>query len=446
VKAAAALVSAVLVAIVGVGASSPSSTAFAVSNQRVDVQLTASGPWIARLIDFDLTSVQSVTYYVRDASRSWRSTAAVVAEPFEAAIDWWDGDNSGYEVVTAHVTLRSGRMLKDPGGWHWVSGQHASPRGSIEAWTNTDGSPGASYRPDSHVDDIQQVEFWFRDQSNAWHDVGSGAKADEDADWLLQAFKGVGPGWQGPQNAVSVHVIWPNGRQLVDPTDWATSMGASSISAKAMATESLACGDPHSHVYSPNRLKLLSACVTVTGVIDAIRIEKDGDLHILLRLDPGQAKYINVKNAAENGDLVLEPVCVRAPTQSDAVAACAGFRNRLRMPAVGAHVFATGAWVLDQDHGWLEIHPLFAFGAARAPAPSPTAVAAQPSPTQSPTAAPPPAAPPVAPPPPPPADPYAALRAQGISAICKDGTYSYSKTRSGTCSHHGGVAVWTGLI
>lgn len=28
------------------------------------------------------------------------------------------------------------------------------------------------------------------------------------------------------------------------------------------------------------------------------------------------------------------------------------------------------------------------------------------------------------------------------SAICNDGTYSYSLTRQGTCSHHGGVSIW----
>ena len=30
----------------------------------------------------------------------------------------------------------------------------------------------------------------------------------------------------------------------------------------------------------------------------------------------------------------------------------------------------------------------------------------------------------------------------GATALCRDGTYSYSKTHSGTCSGHGGVAVW----
>lgn len=30
----------------------------------------------------------------------------------------------------------------------------------------------------------------------------------------------------------------------------------------------------------------------------------------------------------------------------------------------------------------------------------------------------------------------------GATAICRDGTYSYSQHRSDTCSHHGGVAQW----
>lgn len=30
----------------------------------------------------------------------------------------------------------------------------------------------------------------------------------------------------------------------------------------------------------------------------------------------------------------------------------------------------------------------------------------------------------------------------GATALCRDGTYSYSQHRQGTCSHHGGVAEW----
>lgn len=30
----------------------------------------------------------------------------------------------------------------------------------------------------------------------------------------------------------------------------------------------------------------------------------------------------------------------------------------------------------------------------------------------------------------------------GATALCRDGTYSFSQNRRGTCSHHGGVAIW----
>jgi hypothetical protein len=31
---------------------------------------------------------------------------------------------------------------------------------------------------------------------------------------------------------------------------------------------------------------------------------------------------------------------------------------------------------------------------------------------------------------------------QGATVQCRDGTYSFSRSRRGTCSHHGGVAKW----
>jgi Protein of unknown function (DUF3761) len=31
---------------------------------------------------------------------------------------------------------------------------------------------------------------------------------------------------------------------------------------------------------------------------------------------------------------------------------------------------------------------------------------------------------------------------KGATAHCRDGTYSFSQNRRGTCSHHGGVASW----
>jgi hypothetical protein len=40
------------------------------------------------------------------------------------------------------------------------------------------------------------------------------------------------------------------------------------------------------------------------------------------------------------------------------------------------------------------------------------------------------------------AKPAAGAAPAGATAKCKDGTYSKSKTHSGTCSHHGGVDQW----
>lgn len=37
---------------------------------------------------------------------------------------------------------------------------------------------------------------------------------------------------------------------------------------------------------------------------------------------------------------------------------------------------------------------------------------------------------------------YAQSVPVGASAVCGDGTYSFSQSRRGTCSHHGGVSEW----
>lgn len=77
-------------------------------------------------------------------------------------------------------------------------------------------------------------------------------------------------------------------------------------------TVSEACNDElWKHIYHSYRLKIISQCIKVTGTIEVIRIEKDGDDHILLRLDAGQENLINQKNISQQkGDLVLEPVCL----------------------------------------------------------------------------------------------------------------------------------------
>lgn len=126
------------------------------------------------------------------------------------------------------------------------------------------------------------------------------------------------------------------------------------------------------HVYHPSRLVVQDKCVTVTGTIvdatanqtvhhkDGVRHEGDGDTHGWLKLDPGQEKYLNDGNRTnEDGNLVFEIICKYPVTQTDAAAACAGFKSSVTIPAVGSHVAITGTWVQDTEHAkWFEIHPV----------------------------------------------------------------------------------------
>lgn len=46
-----------------------------------------------------------------------------------------------------------------------------------------------------------------------------------------------------------------------------------------------------------------------------------------------------------------------AATGCDA-SVCAGYTNRIPLAPVGAHVRATGTYVIDSHNGWAEIHPV----------------------------------------------------------------------------------------
>src|SRR6266511_3933374 len=122
---------------------------------------------------------------------------------------------------------------------------------------------------------------------------------------------------------------------------------------------------------APAPPKVLAACKTATGVIDLIRPpEPDGDDHVNIRLDAAQQRLIHrpgvapgspedyTNTAFQHGDLVLEAVCQHRVIQPDATSACAGFHGTVKIPPVGTHVEVTGVYVLDQGHGWTELHPV----------------------------------------------------------------------------------------
>ena len=117
-------------------------------------------------------------------------------------------------------------------------------------------------------------------------------------------------------------------------------------------------------VYKPQRLqKLQPSCITVTGTIGKSQTEKDGNFYVQLKLDPKPVfkKLLNDRNRkAQNGNLILRPVCVNKVTRPDAVAACKNFTPKLRIPDEGTRVMVTGTYVQDnaRNHGWREIHPV----------------------------------------------------------------------------------------
>lgn len=117
------------------------------------------------------------------------------------------------------------------------------------------------------------------------------------------------------------------------------------------------------HVYHPFRLRVLDNCKEVIGTIESIKAEQDGDLHIRLKLDASYGSLINQANInGQQGDLVLEPICVGKVTQDDAQDACRNFHSTVTVPAESSHVKVKGSYVLDLMHGgWAEIHPVSSF-------------------------------------------------------------------------------------
>jgi hypothetical protein len=99
-------------------------------------------------------------------------------------------------------------------------------------------------------------------------------------------------------------------------------------------------------VYHPERLVVLDSCKHASGVVADIRTEEDGDLHVLVRLHPAFKHLVNKENwQQQHGWLVVEL------TPRD--------HGHLPAPYVHERIGLIGAWVLDTDHGWREIHPVW---------------------------------------------------------------------------------------
>lgn len=122
-----------------------------------------------------------------------------------------------------------------------------------------------------------------------------------------------------------------------------------------------------------------------------------------------------------------------------------GFETKLKGEVCAGTITLAAAQSEIGDH-W--VHAFYGIALVASPTGEPTAEAT-PAPTDAPSepaTTPKPATPKPVAPKPTPTDVEAAAKAAGATAICADGTWSYSATRSGACSQHGGVHWWTGNV
>lgn len=113
------------------------------------------------------------------------------------------------------------------------------------------------------------------------------------------------------------------------------------------------------YVYNPARLQVLNSCISVTGTVDEVRKEADGDYHIRFRVDQEFESLLNEKNISrQHGDLILEPICQGKVRQADAAEPCSRYGGPYFEPQIGQRYLVSGAYVHDADHGWNELHPV----------------------------------------------------------------------------------------
>src|SRR5712664_598248 len=105
------------------------------------------------------------------------------------------------------------------------------------------------------------------------------------------------------------------------------------------------CRDPNnirSHVYNPARLQTVRDCRTVSGIVNRVIAEDDGDYHIWFHVDQ---QYANLPNTANNdylqGDLLAEVICATTVNQQDAVLSCEDYSNQIPTPSTNESISVT---------------------------------------------------------------------------------------------------------
>lgn len=142
-------------------------------------------------------------------------------------------------------------------------------------------------------------------------------------------------------------------------------LSACNLAIKNIPSTTCTPTDQDQYIYRPERLEVKAACLRVTGVVDVVRGDPDGDVHIRLNLDNPYRRVLTQANDEEYGDLVVKLVCYHKVTQADAIDICASDPDPYRgeLPEVGQYIWMEGRYVLNNEQGgWAELHPLYRWG------------------------------------------------------------------------------------
>jgi hypothetical protein len=128
----------------------------------------------------------------------------------------------------------------------------------------------------------------------------------------------------------------------------------------AAATAGCRTGNPIAHVSDAASFKLLSPCVSVTGVVKNVKRVGGGAYQVDVLLDRAYRHMLSAANVSRrHGWLLLE---VTAPDAA----------HRITVFGVGAHIRVVGALLLNRNHGWSEIYPVWSIQRVGKIAPKPS--------------------------------------------------------------------------
>jgi hypothetical protein len=124
---------------------------------------------------------------------------------------------------------------------------------------------------------------------------------------------------------------------------------------------------------TPSRLRIVNPCISITGIVDVIRLHPpDGDTNLGIKLDSqynGMLTKANYSNKLMHGDMWVEMICQHKNVSDNPIkkGGCKGYNGpHFIVPSKGEHVNITGSYVLDiREGGHAEIHPVSSINVIR---------------------------------------------------------------------------------